>query len=248
MSLCTKCGNQGNCDYIHPDVTECGEFFPAKQQVALLGLSANAPGSGKDTLFNHLKADEPRLVNLKFADALSEDFYAMFRGGSLEDDLEWIRNDPVAKDWKLSGLALKNVHPDFDKYVAFCVSKLGMDMDAKMSCRDNLDIYGTKFKREFEGNDNIWLDKGMQAAKVVYERGLIPVFTDVRFPNEAAKVKQVGGKLVNIVADWAIQKASDKITGIAEGHLNGWDFDLQINNVFGDPDNMRAQFNAKYTF
>lgn len=214
----------------------------------MIGLAADAPGSGKDTLFALLKADEPRLVNLKFADALTEDFVRMFADSALSEDALEIRNSPDMKDWKFRGFALKNIHPDFDKYVAFCVSKLGMDMDAPMSARDHLDIYGTKFKREFEGNDNIWLDRGIEAAKQVYQSGNIPVFTDVRFPNEAAKVQQIGGKLIHIAADWAIQKAADKITGIAEGHLKGWDFDLQINNVFGDPDNMRAQFDAKYTF
>lgn len=260
MSTCKTCSRRdvdcpvdpidmtGGCVEHHKGPEQLQLLGP--EQVQLLGLAADAPGSGKDTLFSLLKADEPRLVNLKFADALTEDFVRMFKDQAAfdEDDLRRIRNDPELKDRKWNTLKLKNIHPDFDKYVSFCVSNLGMDIEAPMSAREHLDIYGTKFKREFEGNDNIWLDLGIAAAKRVYQDGNIPVFTDVRFPNEAANVQQIGGKLIHIAADWAIQKAADKITGIAEGHLKGWDFDLQINNVFKDPDNMKVQFYANYKF
>lgn len=250
MTRCSTCARRDvDCPIDPIDMTGgCVEYREGRQQVQLLGLAADAPGSGKDTLFELLKKDEPRLVNVKFADALTKDVVAMFRESALAADVLEIRNDPDLKNHKFNSFSLKNVHEDFDRYVAFCVSHLSMDMDAPMSIRDHLDIYGTKFKREHEGNDSIWLNAGMAAARAVYEAGNIPVITDVRFPNEAAKVQSIGGTLVHIAADWAVQAVADKITGIAEGKLKGWDFDLKVQNVFKDPENMKAQFNAKYTF
>lgn len=220
------------------------------EKIELLGLAADAPGSGKDTLFAQLKETSDReLVNVKFADTLSKDIYEMFSGGCFGmDDLKFIRNDPKTKDEPFNAFKLANIGTAFADYADFCTNVMGENPDTPRSIRWHLDVYGTKYRREHLNDPDIWVRKGLEAAKAAYDAGHIPVFTDVRFPNEAAAIQRVGGKVVHIAADWAMQQVANKITGIAEGHLKNWKFDLKVNNVFSDPHNMTAQFNAKFTF
>lgn len=222
------------------------------EKVKFLGLAADAPGSGKDTFFNRLQENHPdgeSLVNVKFADALTTEVGRLFPYISREDWLE-IRNDPTLKDKPMGALRPFRLNWGIgtgSEYFKFLLDK-GYDAHELMSARQHLLIYGTEFRREYKGTPNYWLDKGLEAVTGVLASGQIPVVTDVRFPNEAQALKGAGGTLLHISADWVANKVLDRTTQIAEGHLKGWRFDGYIKNIMGAPEQMEAQFNARFKF
>ncbi|UXQ84873.1 hypothetical protein 10RS306A_gene4593 [Ralstonia phage 10RS306A] len=214
-----------------------------------IGLAADHPGAGKDTAFAALVQANPNteFVNIKFADALTAEVRALFPRVSDEEFTE-IRNDPKFKDLPLWMFAIHNIARTEQgmEYVAFLKERHPELIRQRLSIRQHLLIYGTEYVREFKGDEDRWLNLGVQAADKAAAAGLVPVITDVRFPNEAKKLKQAGYDIAHIAADGLANAALSALTGIAEGHLKDWDFDLRVKNVWGKPENMGVQFNAKY--
>ena len=217
------------------------------KKIALLAL-AGAAGSGKDTFFEQLKAQNPDVRNIKFADALTRDVSMLFpdiEPGEFFD----IRNSQDLKDRPLNMFKPKNIATGSmgDRYCAFLVDVMGRDLDERMSCRDHLDIYGTKYVREYLNQPNYWVDRCLGQVRNTMAAGKIPVITDLRFPNEfeALKGLPMETALVQVVNKWQDAK---NLTGIAEGHLKGLSFDLEVHNLFNDKEAMSVQFNLKYTF
>ena len=212
-------------------------------KIELLGLYSDKPGSGKDTFARLLAAEYPQVKVLHFADALPDEVAHLFPDVI---DFYEIRNEPKLKDWKFNMFALKNVSPDFDKYVAFCVSVLGLDMDEPRSVREHLLWYGTKYIREHCKDDTRWQRLGLLRARKVYESGGVPVFADVRFPNELEAIQRIGGKVLGIKSTWNLREL-DATTGIAEGQINILALDGDIFNNIGEPEGMLRQFKQKWT-
>ncbi|UCR90924.1 hypothetical protein [Ralstonia phage RpY2] len=221
----------------------------ALESVKGLGLAADHPGAGKDTAFASLQAANPGtdFVNVKFADALTAEVRALFPKVT-DDEFTEIRNDPKFKDLPLWMFAIHNIartEQGLD-YVAFLKHEHPELIRQRMSIRQHLLIYGTEYVREFKGDEDRWLNLGVAKANEVAASGKVPVITDVRFVNEAIKLKQAGYDIAHIAADGLANAALSALTGIAEGHLKDWDFDLRVKNVWGKPENMGVQFNAKY--
>lgn len=215
----------------------------AKPRVAVLGLGAMA-GAGKDT-FMALLADRADIVNVKFADALTDAVAGLFSTRVTRDDFQALRDNSHDKDVKMGIFRPRNV--ENESYRHF-LHREGIGLDAPLSIRDHLVLYGTDYVRQYLGSDSYWLDKGMRRIREVTDKGLIPVVTDVRFPNEAQAIKDLGGTLVSITADWLANRALDAITAKAEGLLKDVQFDAKLINVWGDPASMKGQFYAKFRF
>lgn len=219
-----------------------------RSKVNFLALCADAPGSGKDTLFNLLAADNPLLDNIKFSDALTDEVANLFSFQMDREDFLEVRHNPATKDYKLASFKPANIWGSYGSdYMRFLLES-GWDLDERMSARDHLNVYGTQYIRDFKKQDNYWLDRGLKAVEDSLAKGRIPVITDVRFPNEAKRVQEAGGTLIRVAADFALGALADRTVAIAEGHLEGWRFDADIKNVFNQPDNMKAQFNARFKF
>ncbi|AJT60820.1 hypothetical protein [Ralstonia phage phiITL-1] len=131
-------------------------------------------------------------------------------------------------------------------YSAFLYNRHPELIGQRISVRQHLLIYGTEFTREFRGEQDKWLNLGIAKAQDAVARGVVPVITDVRFPNEAKRLKDIGAAIAHIAVDNLANAGLSALTGIAEGHLKDWDFDLRVKNVWGAPENMGVQFNAKY--
>ena len=224
----------------------------ALESVKILGLAADHPGAGKDTAFAALVAANPgvQFENVKFADALTEELYTLFAKRVPKEDFLNIRNDPTLKDYAFNFFKPDNIDPTAlngrgGRYTAFLYNS-GYKGGERMSVRQHLLIYGTHFIRENQGEPDRWLNLGLAAAQDAVARGVVPVITDVRFPNEAKRLKEIGADIAHIALDTVANAALDTLTGIAEGHLKDWDFDLRVKNVWGKPENMGVQFNAKY--
>lgn len=220
----------------------------------ILGLAADHPGAGKDTAFEVLKEANPgtEFVNVKFADALTDEVYALFSHAMPKEEFLEYRNDPVLKDKPLFVFRPGNIllsAPNGNDYFKFLAAKYSAKMDeTRWSVRDHLLIYGTEFVRKHQGNENKWLDLGLQKVAEVVAAGAVAVVTDVRFPNEAKGIKEIGGQIAHVALEGAVNAGLDKLTSIAENKLKGWDFDLNVKNVWGKPKDMGVQFNAKYTW
>lgn len=215
----------------------------AKPRVVVLGLGAMA-GAGKDT-FLSLLAERADIVNVKFADALTDEVAALFSERVTREDFQALRDNSHDKDVKMGVFRPRNV--ENASYRRFLADQ-GYDTDAPMSIRDHLVLYGTDYVRQYLGKDDEWLNKGLKRIREVSDKGLIPVVTDVRFPNEAQAIKDLGGTLVSITADWLANRALDAITAKAEGLLKDVQFDAKLINVWGDPASMKGQFYAKFRF
>lgn len=215
----------------------------SKPRVAVLGLGALA-GAGKDT-FLGLLADRADIVNVKFADALTDEVAALFSTRVTREDFQALRDNAHDKDVRMGVFRPRNV--ENESYRDFLAREC-YGLDTPMSIRDHLVLYGTRYVRQYQGQEDKWLNKGLERIREVTEKGLIPVVTDVRFPNEAQAIKDLGGTLVSITADWLANKALDAITAKAEGLLKDVQFDAKLINVWGDPASMKGQFYAKFRF
>lgn len=216
----------------------------SKPRVSILGLAA-AAGAGKDTFMASLAEQHPDLVNVKFSDALTDEVAAMFSTRVTREDFQALRDNAHDKDVKMGVFRPRNV--ENERYAQFLMAQ-GYDMDAPMSIRDHLILYGTDFVRKHLGQEDVWLNKGMDRIREVRAKGLIPVVTDVRFPNEATAIANEGGTLLSLTADWLANRALDAITAKAEGLLKGVEFDAKITNVWGNPSAMKGQFHARFRF
>lgn len=220
------------------------------KQAHMIGLVAPRPGSGKDTFYEQLQLASPetRLKNVKFAKALENEVYDLFPKVPLAD-LQWIRNDSTAKDHPFNFLALDKVDAtglitqDTKAYFKWATEVQGYDTKEARSMRWHLVEYGTNFKRKYLNKDSYWLDKGMSTAKHWYDGGVLPVITDVRFPNEAAKVKRVGGILVYIQPDWTPSESG----GVADGLISPEDCHITVRNLKVNKTNMVKEFLNEYT-
>lgn len=201
---------------------------PIKFKTNLVGLAASGPGAGKDTTFNALVAKGVNAANVKFATALEQEVYAQFQGMNPRD-LDWIRNDPVAKDQPFHFLSIDNTK-EGSGYHCWLLGRT-LDMDDPRSVRWHLIQYGTNYVRKYLGRDSYWLDKGLQEAKkITHTTDKTAIVTDVRFPNEARAIKDNGGLLVYLNSPWS----QNNNGGIADGLIRPEDCHLIINTIEGN--------------
>ena len=87
--------------------------------------------------------------------------------------------------------------------------------------RELLQRFGTEVGREMFG-ENFWVDQAFKQVHM-YER---VVFADVRFPNEAQKIKDYRGQV------WRITRGDNKPINShpSEHALDNWSFDFHLNN------------------
>ena len=209
-----------------------------RRKITLLGLAAGAPGSGKDTLFNQLGAAGYDVVNVKFADALTMETHEQFQGYGYMEFLE-CRSLQNLKDHPFQFFSINNLRKG--EYRAFLIEG-GHDPYEKRSARWHLIQYGTEFIRKHMGRDDYWLNQGLQAAHEAMNRGKVPVFTDVRFPNELKRLHNMGATSVFLLAPW-----SAKDGGIADGLIQPADCHNRFVNEFGNPSGLLENFETHYT-
>lgn len=92
-----------------------------------------------------------------------------------------------------------------------------------------LQQYGTEFRRAQD--EDYWMKRGMQRAVDTAEEGWDVVFDDVRFPNEARAIQQVGGVIVKVLTPLKIR---EKRLGelppehASETSMDGFGYDIAI--------------------
>ena len=151
----------------------------------ILGLHGKM-GSGKNEAAKRLALIAPPVIEVSFARRLKESAAALL--GCTVDDLEAWKNDP-------------------EMYLCVC-DHVGPMMDESQTVRSFLQRYGTEAHRDIFGQD-FWLDAALpmrgthspaplRSVDTEYARALY-VVTDVRFPNEAQRIRDLGGTVVRII-------------------------------------------------
>lgn len=143
----------------------------------ILGLTG-FKGSGKDTAGAYL-IENHGFRRISFADKLKSSAAANWKGQVSPDDWDRWKNDPSVI--------------------------VGIYMDdtplAEVTAREFLQHYGTEAHRDEFGYD-FWIDAALPVpdtymiGKLLQKQNI--VVTDVRFVNEAERVKEVGGAIIQI--------------------------------------------------
>lgn len=141
----------------------------------ILGLHGKM-SAGKNAAARRLALLTPDVREVSFAAKLKESAAAVL--GVTVAQLEGWKNDP--ETWVV-------------------VDRSG-DFVASQSVRSFLQRYGTEAHRDVFGAD-FWLDAALPRDRD-YSDGLY-VVTDVRFENEAARVRDLGGAVVHVVGPWS---------------------------------------------
>ena len=121
--------------------------------------------------------------------------------------------------------AVLNLNPILENgsRISAVVAEYGWELaKAQGEVRRLLQAFGTEVGREMFG-ENFWVDQAFKGLGT-YSR---VVFTDVRFPNEAARIKLYGGQI------WRVTRPNVvPVNGhISEHALDNWDFDKHISNT-----------------
>lgn len=120
--------------------------------------------------------------------------------------------------------------------------------------RHAMQTLGTEWGRDCMGVD-FWCDAAKTQILRSVQNGLSVVVDDVRFPNEAQMIHDIGGYMVRIrrpsmeVAPkpptWRERIFGRKAGHSSEGGLNNWTFDLEIENSYNSPSEFATDASAK---
>lgn len=127
-------------------------------------------GAGKNEAAKRLAFMSPDVVEVSFAAKLKESAAAAL--GCTVDDLERWKNEPSARVY------CPGPHADYQTVRSF------------------LQRYGTESHRDVFGAD-FWLDAALPIDAIYTDS--VYVVTDVRFPNEAERVRELGGIVVGLL-------------------------------------------------
>lgn len=154
----------------------------------LIGLTGPA-GSGKDTVANLLQPWGFRQV--AFADALRREVCEAFRVDPR------MLTDRTTKEWPVSGLAIGQCG---DPQFVTAMRLAGHGLNEPRSARWIMQRWGTDYRRAQQAGH--WL--AQVGAWVTRQRGIDCrhlVVTDVRFQDEAAFVRALGGRVLRVHRD-----------------------------------------------
>lgn len=161
------------------------EVIVSKKVIGLMGLK----GRGKDTLAGYLTAHG--FTRVAFADALYAEVSDAF-GVSVE-----MLGERSTKETPLEALALRHCRDTaFRDLLIGGLENVAFSMDEPLSPRTVLQLWGTEYRRVACKQDTYWLD--IVAGVIQADEGSAFVITDVRFPNEFAFVKAIGGTMVRV--------------------------------------------------
>jgi len=187
--------------------------------VPVIGLCGEK-GHGKDTFALLLKKHHPDYIAIGFADKLRRLCSTIF-------GLSWEQMTVPAKKEQAFEVPIV-IDARLEEMSGFLKLKLLPREQVAWSVRELMQYVGTEYVRSVK--DSYWVDCVMDTI-AGNDKRITPaaayIITDVRFPNEADAVQQVGGDMVRI-----LRLAKEK-TGIGDAHASEamdfkWDFTLAV--------------------
>lgn len=162
---------------------------------------------GKDTAHFLLKQQYPEIQRIAFADKMKESLAALL-GINLSQ----------LNELKLNSRAKFTLVVPSEERFNF------KPIHIEMTMRELLQRYGTESHRDVFGR-RFWVD--MTLPSTFNHQDQFFVVTDVRFPEEIDRIRELGGHIIKIVRD----QKMDVDNHSSENSLN--DYDFLINNNFG---------------
>jgi len=147
----------------------------------IIGLSGQKQ-SGKDTVAAYL-VKEHGFERKAFADPLKQSVAALF-------GIPFSYIDKLKMDDVLVGIG-RIGQPEYDQWIQY-----DGEVSKGLTFREFLQRYGTEAHRDIFGQD-FWLDYTLPVQGFYPGRAI--VVTDVRFANEAARVRELGGLVVRVI-------------------------------------------------
>lgn len=157
---------------------------------------------GKDTVFELIQTEYPHATRIAFADKIKQSLAALFGISVREIDI-------LKEEGAMFKVESKNYEHSY-------------------TWRSFAQRYGTEAHREIFGED-FWVDKVLPHPN---KRGIkshqdkLWIITDVRFPNEAFRIKELGGKIINVKRP----DVDKKDNHISENSLNNFFIDYELVN------------------
>jgi hypothetical protein len=148
---------------------------------------AGAKQHGKDTLANYIKQYNDKFEIVHFADELKRLVCIIF-------DLELAQlNEPFLKE------KLFNNPVVMDKFLDLMKSETGLDIKPQNKIantpREVMQFFGTEYVRSEQ--DDYWIDFVKRKIENSTEKNFL--ISDVRYPNEANVLRQLGGKIIKVI-------------------------------------------------
>lgn len=188
--------------------------MPQQHRLTLIGLTG-AAGAGKDTVAAYLR-DAYGCPAVAFADALRIEVHDAF------GHPDWsLFVDRVAKDLPIAQFALARA--TYAPFVAR-MRALELDLDKPRSPRKVLQLWGTEFRRAQQ--PGYWIARAEETISNLVRAGCAAiVVTDVRFPDEAARLRAHGGVI------WRVDRRHSLAdTHVSEHAMAGIQVDGVIHN------------------
>lgn len=151
----------------------------------IIGLNGRLK-SGKDTTFKIIQELYPHAERVSFADKLKRSAAAAL-GVTLDQLEEWKNDEEMTRI-------------EIGRYIEGQPAKEDLSLDVRevrksLTVREYLQWYGTEAHREIFG-ENFWVDAALPMSTDHHRRLL--VVTDMRFPNEVYRVKDLSGICVKV--------------------------------------------------
>ena len=181
----------------------------------IVGLSGQKR-SGKDTIAAYL-VKEHNFERKAFADPLKRSVAALF-------DIPYSEVDKLKLDDDLLVGIGSNGKPEYDQWIQY-------EGFRALSFREFLQRYGTESHRDVFGQD-FWLDHTLPVQGFYPGRAI--VVTDVRFTNEAARIRELGGIVVRVSRNNSSAAPSDQDQHRSEVIDFDWDYLIENDGSFGD--------------
>jgi len=185
--------------------------IPAKARTGpylIVGMAGRA-GAGKDTCANIL-ADAHAFHPFAFADAVRRELVAAY-GVDLR-----LFTDRSQKEAPTPALALSRCN---DARFVELMGRLGVPYDKAISPRWAMRWWGTEYRRWQDGQD-YWLYRAHETIEQLHRDGWRRiVITDVRFLNEAAFIKGLGGEVWRIRRQLADEASANHVSELGVGDI-----------------------------
>jgi hypothetical protein len=118
------------------------------------------------------------------------------------------------------------------KYNRPLITREDIEKD-KAQFRLMLQWLGTEFAREYVGPDDFWIRLFQQKVEEAEKWGLAVVCDDVRFPNEAKRLRELGFLIVKVIRDETDRQASLQAAGdVGANHSSETSVDLIDADVY----------------
>ena len=185
----------------------------------IIGISGKI-GSGKDTVAEILQSLEPSFQNKKYAGKLKQVAGLLLGVDPAKFEDREYKESTLGPEWGWETLGPNRETGRFDYTV-----------------RKFLQVLGTEAMR-----DNLHTDVWLNALFADYTEDQNWIITDVRFQNEADRIKEMGGLLIRINRDTGVDSGSHP-SETALDDYNG--FDIHIDNN-GSIDNLESHIKTMW--